>query len=153
MPALKYAFPVSGKLSDRFGRRTLLMIGAGGIALLGYPLMRLMSLGTALGIMSGQMGLAVLQGTFGGALPATMAELAPWRVRCTVLSIGYNVGTALLGGTAPLMAEWLVARTGMILAPSFYLAAAGAVAFVAAFFIPRVAPHPLTREFASVAIR
>jgi len=81
-----------------------------------------------------------------------MAELAPWRVRCTVLSVGYNVGVALLGGTTPLVAAWLVARTGVIMSPAIYLAASGALAFVAALRFPRTVPHPMTREFSSVTL-
>ena len=85
-----------------------------------------------------------------GALPATMAELAPWRVRCTVLSIAYNLGMALLGGTTPLIAAWLLSRTGVAVAPAWYLTAAAALAFVAAILLPKTLPHRLTTEFHTV---
>jgi len=95
----------------------------------------------------------VILGIYGGTLPAALAELAPWRVRCTVLSIGYNVGIALLGGTTPLVATWLVARTGMNLSPALYLAAGGAIALLAALRFPRRAPHRMTQEFSTVSFR
>ena len=76
-----------------------------------------------------------------------MAELAPWRVRCTVVSVSHNLGMALLGGTTPLMAAWLLSRTGKPLAPAVYLSAAGAVSFVAALLLPRTARHRMTKEF------
>ena len=98
----------------------------------------------------GQIVLALLISAISGVLPATMAELAPWRVRCTVLSIAYNLGMALLGGTTPLVAAWLVARTGSAVAPGVYLTAAGALAFVAAILLPKTLPHRLTAEFHSV---
>ena len=82
-----------------------------------------------------------------------MAELTPWRVRCTVLSVGYNVGMALLGGTTPLVATWLLARTGHALAPAVYLAAAAVLAFFAALLLPRAARHGITQEFAAVRLR
>jgi MFS transporter, MHS family, proline/betaine transporter len=137
----------AGALSDRIGRRPVLLGWAGGLTLLAYPLMALMARGTTGGILAGQIGLALLVAAGCGALPATMAELAPWRVRCTVVSVGYNLGTALLGGTTPLIGAWLVARSRAPLAPAVYLAAAGGVSFVAALWLPRTARHRLTHEF------
>jgi MHS family proline/betaine transporter-like MFS transporter len=153
MALLLVISPIAGLASDRWGRRPVLALGAGGLALLAYPLMALMARGTPGAIFAGQAGLALLIGTAGGALPAGMAELTPWRVRCTVLSVGYNVGMAVLGGTTPMVATWLVARSGYSLAPAVYLAAAAALAFVGAIMLPRAARHGITREFAAVRFR
>jgi MHS family proline/betaine transporter-like MFS transporter len=153
MAILLMTSPLSGWASDRFGRRSVLVAGAGGMTLFAYPLMALMARGTVGSIFAGQAGLAVLIATFGGTLPAAMAELAPWRVRCTVLSVGYNVGIALLGGTTPLVATWLVAHTGLPLSPAIYLAVASASALIAALRFPRAVPHRMTQEFSSVALR
>jgi MFS transporter, MHS family, proline/betaine transporter len=153
MSILLVVSPLSGWLSDRYGRRPLLVTGSLGMALLAYPLMLLMKTGTPAAILAGQGGLAMLLGLYGGTLPAAMAELTPWRVRCTVLSVGYNVGLALLGGTTPLVAGWLVARTGFNLAPAVYLSAGAALALLAALRFPRVVPHPMTREFSAVMPR
>ena len=87
-------------------------VGAALLMVLALPLMALMTRGQTAAILVGQVVLALLVRRSGGALPATMAELAPWRVRCTVLSIAYNLGMALLGGTTPLVAAWLVAGPG-----------------------------------------
>jgi MFS transporter, MHS family, proline/betaine transporter len=145
--------PASGIASDRLGRRPVLLASAGALALLAYPLMALMARGEIGGILAGQVGLAVLVAANGGVLPAAMAELAPWRVRCSVLSVAYNIGMALLGGTTPLVAAWLLARSGLALAPAMYLAAAGGLAFVGAFFMPRATRHSLTKEFQAVRFR
>jgi MHS family proline/betaine transporter-like MFS transporter len=106
-----------------------------------------MATGNTGSIIAGQVGLALLVAAGSGALPATMAELAPWRVRCTVVSVAHNLGMALLGGTTPLIGTWLLSRTGAPLAPAVYLAAAGAVSFVAARLLPRTARHRVTHEF------
>jgi MHS family proline/betaine transporter-like MFS transporter len=137
----------AGAVSDRIGRRPVLVAWGAGLALLAYPLMSLMATGKTGSIIAGQVGLALLVAAGSGALPATMAELAPWRVRCTVVSVAHNLGMALLGGTTPLMGAWLVSRTGAPLAPALYLAAAGVVSFLAALFLPRTARHRLTHEF------
>ena len=79
-----------------------------------------------------------------------MAELTPWRVRWTVLSVGYNVGMALLGGTTPMVATWLLVRTGHSLALAVW---AAALAFFAALLLPRAARHGITQEFAAVRLR
>ena len=143
----------AGWASDRLGRRPVLLVTAGALALLAYPLMALMARGEPAGVLAGHLGLAVLVAANGGAIPATMAELAPWRVRCTVLSVAYNAGMALLGGTTPLVAEWLLTRTGVTLAPAMYLAGAAAVACVGAFLLPATPRHRLTKEFGAARLR
>ncbi|HEX2610679.1 MAG TPA: MFS transporter, partial [Gemmatimonadales bacterium] len=131
--------PYAGHTSDRFGRRPVLLLGSAALALLAYPLMALMAQGHPAGIFVGQLSLALIVAGIGGVLPATMAELAPWRVRCTVLSVAYNLGVALLGGSTPLIAAWLLAKTGMTLAPAVYLAGAGVLSTIGALFLPHTA--------------
>ena len=145
--------PLAGMASDRLGRRPALLIVSGLFAALAYPLMALMAHGNPTGIVVGQVGLGLVVAASGGMMPATMAELAPWRVRCTVMSVAYNLGMALLGGTTPLVATWLLAATGHALAPAMYLAGAAALTFVAALLLPRSPAHRLTREFDSARFR
>jgi MFS transporter, MHS family, proline/betaine transporter len=145
--------PAAGVASDRLGRRTVLVVAAGALALLAYPLMALMARGQMAGIIAGEIGLGLLVAVISGAMPATMAELAPWRVRCTVLSVAYNLGMALLGGTTPLVAAWLVARNGVKLAPAWYLAAAAALTFIGSLLLPATARHSLTKEFDATRFR
>jgi MHS family proline/betaine transporter-like MFS transporter len=145
--------PAAGLASDRVGRRPVLLASAGALALLAYPLMALMARGQPAGILAGAVGLAVLVGVNGGVMPATMAELAPWRVRCTVLSVSYNLGLALLGGTTPLIAAWLLSRTGVTMAPAMYLAGAAALTFVGALLLPKTPQHSLTKEFQAARFR
>ena len=137
----------AGALTDRLGRRPVLIAWGAALALLAYPLMSLMATGRTSNIIVGHVSLALLVAAGSGALAATMCELAPWRVRCTVVSVAYNLGMALLGGTTPLVAAWLLSRTEAPLAPAVYLAAAGAVSFVAALFLPSTPRHRLTHEF------
>jgi len=125
----------------------------GVLMVVSYPLMAWMAGGQWIAVFVGQVVLSLLVSAAAGVLASTMAELAPWRVRCTVLSISYNFGVALLGGTTPLVAAWLVSRTGFSLAPAVYLAIAGALSFIGALALPRTMPHRLTTEFQSVRAR
>jgi MHS family proline/betaine transporter-like MFS transporter len=81
-------------------------------------------------IFLGQLGFAVLIAWFGGVIPAAMIELVPNRLRCTVLSVGYNLGFGILGGLTPMVAIYTVKRSHDDLSPAFLLMAAAAISFV-----------------------
>ena len=49
-----------------------------------------------------------------------MSELFPRGVRCTAVGVAYNLTASLLGGTAPLVATYLISRTQYDLTPAFY---------------------------------
>jgi MFS transporter, MHS family, proline/betaine transporter len=153
MAAHLVVLPFAGIASDRWGRRPVIAVASGALMLLAYPLMALMARGYPAAILAGQLGLALFVGVIGAGLPAAMAELAPWRVRCTVLSVGYNIAMAILGGTTPVVAAWLVSRTGFHLAPAVYLALATALTFVAALLLPKTPRHRMTKEFAALRTR
>jgi MHS family proline/betaine transporter-like MFS transporter len=124
---LMLATPLSGILSDRIGRKPMIFIGTAGLAIFAWPLFWLMSHGTVPAIVVGQGGLALLMSCFTGASPAFMVDAFPKYVRCSGLSIGYNLALTIFGGTVPMVAVYLIARTGDILSPAFYLVAAAAI--------------------------
>jgi MHS family proline/betaine transporter-like MFS transporter len=72
-----------------------------------------------------------------GPFFAAVAELFPTRQRYTGLSVGYNIASALFGGTAPLVAALLIEWSGNSLAPGFYLSLCAAVSLVIAITLPR----------------
>jgi len=91
----------------------------------------------------GQIGLTVVVGTFiGGASPA-LVEAAPARVRCTAVALGYNTTLGIVGGMTPLVATWLVQRTGDELAPGFLIMAAAAVSLIAVFSLGETYRKPI----------
>jgi MFS transporter, MHS family, proline/betaine transporter len=122
-----------GASSDRFGRKPLLLVASGGMFIMAWPLFWMLHHSNFGVILLGQIGFAVLSACFWGAIPATMVELVPHRLRCTVLSVGYNTGMAVLGGLTPIVAVYTIKRSQYDLSPAFLLMAAAAVSFVVIF--------------------
>ena len=81
-----------------------------GILLLAVPLFLLMARPDAGSVLLGQCGFALLIAAYSGTVPATLVEMFCTRTRCTALAISYNTAFAILGGTAPMVAVYLVSR-------------------------------------------
>jgi MHS family proline/betaine transporter-like MFS transporter len=120
-----------GWVSDRVGRRPV-MLGATALAIVAsWPLFWLMHSANPAIVLLGQLGFVVAVGTFCGCQPTVMVEAVPARVRCTAIALGYNITLGLVGGLSPLVATWLVDRTGNDYSPGFMIMAAAAVSFLA----------------------
>ena len=78
-------------------------------------------------ILLGQCGFALLIGAYSGTVPATLVEMFCTRTRCTALAISYNTAFAILGGTAPMVAVFLVSHEHGDLGPAYYLMAVAAI--------------------------
>ncbi len=135
--------PLGGALSDRLGRKKVILAGSVGYLVLSYPLFLWMSRGTFTAALSGQLVSAILTALYGGASLAAFVELFPTRTRYTGLALSYNLAVAICGGTTPLVATWLVNVTGSTLAPAFYLMAAALGTTVAALAMPERTGKPL----------
>ena len=115
--------PISGYLSDRFGRK-LLILSAAGFVLLPIPLFLYAAQQHSFAALAAVAVTAgVCLGIYNGAAPGLLCALFPTRVRYTALSVGYNGAVMLFGGFAPFIATALVRQTGSPIAPSFYVVA------------------------------
>jgi MHS family proline/betaine transporter-like MFS transporter len=143
MVILLLLIPAAGALSDRVGRKPLLIVSALGTLVLAWPLFWMMHHPHFAVILSGQMGFAVLIGLFLGVCPATMVEVFPARVRCSALSVGYNLCLGVLGGTTPLVVTYLIACSHDDLSPAFYLMLAAALSLAVILSLRETATIPL----------
>ena len=105
------AIPLMGRLADRVGRKPLYIGGTLAIAAFAFPYFMLLSLKTALAVtVATTLGLAIFWAPITAVLGTLYSEIFSTRVRYTGVTLGYQLGAALAGGTAPLIATWLLKR-------------------------------------------
>ncbi|TXS55352.1 glycine betaine/L-proline transporter ProP [Streptomyces sp. t39] len=153
MAALMAVINQVGRLSDRFGRKPLLMTGMLGFLVLSAPAFLLIGQGSILAITAGMLmlglSLVCLLGTMSAALPA----LFPTQVRYGSLSVGYNLSASLFGGTTPLVITALISWTGSNLMPAYYSMAAALVGVIAVACMKETAQQPLQGSPPSVSTK
>jgi MHS family proline/betaine transporter-like MFS transporter len=134
--ALGVLLPVFGTLTDRVGRKPMLFAGASWLVLTAYPAFRFAASGTVFGAVVGQLLIVIGATAAASASYVAVLELFPTSVRGTGHAISYNLGNALFGGTAPLVAAVLVTGVGSPIAPAAYIALIGLFGLVVTLFTP-----------------
>jgi MHS family proline/betaine transporter-like MFS transporter len=133
------AAPVAGRVSDRVGRRPVLLAGAVALLLVTMPAFWLIQRGAVGGLVFGYAVMGLVLGVV--ALSAFLAELFPTRLRYSGLSLTFGLASALFGGTAPALATVLAGRAGSLSGAAWYASAVTAVAVVILLMTPAPA-HP-----------
>lgn len=130
--ALMLSIPVMGLLSDRFGRKPLLIACCLCFVVVPYPVFSyLLSGGVSLtSLIIVQIVFAVMISMFSGAGPAAIAEIFPTRNRSTWMTTGYALAVAIFGGFAPFISVWLISTFGSPIAHTYYLVAAAVVSTI-----------------------
>lgn len=123
--------PVIAAISDRFGRKPLLLAAALVLGVLTYPAFALMAAHPSIGVLAFvQTGFGLLTVIYSSPANSVFAELFPTRVRSTAVALAYNLTAALVGGSAQLLVVWLTVATGNPAAPAFYVIGAAMVSAV-----------------------
>jgi MHS family proline/betaine transporter-like MFS transporter len=133
---LTYAIllPIGGRLSDRVGRKPMLVVGSACIALFAIPCFMLVTSGSFGLALLGQMLFVIPLSIYGGGCYTFFVEIFTTRTRFTSAAISYNVAYAAFGGTAPFIGTYLVNTSGISYSPGFYLAVAAVVVFLLLVF-------------------
>lgn len=131
-----------GRLSDRIGRKPVLMVTSLTLVAVGLPAVWLMRDGMV-GQFVGLLLMAVVLVGFAAVLPSTLPAQFPTMVRYGGLGVVFNLSASLFAGTAPTLIETAVTATGNLDWPGYFLVAAGLVGVVAVVFLPESAGRPL----------
>jgi len=124
--------PFFARLSDRVGRKPLMIAGTVALATVTYPAFLMLGSTDFLIVVLGLCLLGLAFAPHSAVMLAVVAELFPTPVRYTGLSLSLNIPVTLLGGTAPLIATFLISWSGNPAAPAFFVIAGAIVSLVAA---------------------
>ena len=142
--ALVLILPLAA-LSDRVGRKPLLIAGSVAFAILGYPLFLLLNSGSLAAAITAHCALAAIESVYVAVAVSAGVELFATNVRYSGFSIGYNICVAAFGGTTPYIVTWLTAETANNLAPAFYVMMAAVVSLVTILTLRETARRPLAQ--------
>ncbi|WP_424216867.1 glycine betaine/L-proline transporter ProP (plasmid) [Streptomyces sp. BI20] len=140
-----------GRLSDRIGRRPVLMAGSVGFVVLSVPSFLLIKTGSTVWVFAGLLILGLVLLCYLGAMSSALPALFPTAVRYSALSIAFNISVSLFGGTTPLVVQALIDSSGDDLMPAYYTMLAGLIGVVAVLLMKETARRPLAGSPPSVA--
>jgi len=124
--------PVMGALSDKVGRKPLLIFFTLLTIVSAYPAMRWLVHDASFShMLMVELWLSFLYGSYNGAMVVALTEVMPVEVRTVGFSLAYSLATALFGGFTPAIATWLIAQTGDKAAPALWMTGAAVCSLVA----------------------
>ena len=135
--------PFFGWLSDRVGRRPILLLGSISILLTTGPIFYAFEYATITSIVIAQIVSGITIAMMFGVNPASQSELLPEKVRLTAFSVAYGVVLAAFGGTTPVVVESLIAETHWAYSPLPYLLFLCLVSVFTVLTIKESRPEPV----------
>lgn len=130
--------PIGGAISDRVGRRPVLLTIAMLALVTAYPALAWLVVEPTFNkMLMVELWFSMCFGVYNGAMVAALSEEVPAHVRTTCFSLAFALAAALFGTFTPLVSTWLIDQTGNRAAPGFWLMAAAASGLVATVLIYR----------------
>ena len=131
--------PVMGALSDRVGRRPLLLAFAALMLASAYPALAWLAAAPTVGkMLAVELWLAFLYASYNGPMVVALTDIVPAEVRTAGFSLAYSLATALFGGMTPAVSELLIKLTADKASPGLWLTAAAGLSLAAALAMNRV---------------
>lgn len=130
--------PVGGALSDRIGRKPVLLAIAGLSLVTAYPALHWLVAAPSFGkLLAVEMMFSFYFGVYSGTMLGALVEIVPAHVRTTCFSLAFALAAALFGTFTPLASTWLIERTGDKASPGFWLMLAALLGIIAASTVYR----------------
>ena len=122
---------ISGKMSDRFGRKKMLVTACVLFVLLTVPAFLILNTAQFGLVLIAELALCFILTLNDGTLSSYLTDTFPTEMRYTGFALSFNLANAIFGGTAPMISTWLIAVTGSTMSPAWYMVAVALVALVA----------------------
>src|SRR5207244_9336663 len=124
--------PIMGAVSDKVGRRPLLLLFSSIALLTPYPILTwLVSAPSFERLLAVALWLSMIFGSYNGAMVVFLTEIMPRDVRVSGFSFSYSLATGIFGGFTPAVSTWLIHETGNAAMPGAWMAFAGAMSLTA----------------------
>ena len=137
-------FPVSAYYSDRMGRKPSLIVGCAGMIIIGFLLFNTFAQNNLTHKIIVQLAGGLFMVLFAGAFAPFMAESFPTKTRMSGISLGNVIGFSVFGGSAPLVASYLISTTNHINAPGIYLAICSVISLIAVLTVKETYKNKLS---------
>ncbi|WP_416310919.1 MFS transporter [Pseudomonas sp. W03] len=130
--------PVMGALSDRIGRKPLLLAASVLALVTAYPMLSWLVANPSFSrLLEVELWLSFLYGSYNGAMVVALTEVMPADVRTTGFSLAYSLATATFGGFTPAICTWLIHTLDNQAAPGLWLSGAATLGLLATLVLFR----------------
>lgn len=124
-----------GRLADKIGEKKVFLFGLGGLILFSIAAFSLLQTKSLLLIVLGILILGFFLSTYEATMPGSLPTMFFTDIRYRTLAVTFNVSVSLFGGTTPLIATWLVTKTGNPITPAYYLTIVSIIGFIVIAFM------------------
>jgi MHS family proline/betaine transporter-like MFS transporter len=143
LAAIIISIPLAARLSDRIGRRPILIGSAAAMGLLAWPAFKLIETGSLGLACLAAAGLAVCFSGHAAIIHCVLVELFPTNVRYSAYGVGFSITTVIFGGSAPLVMTWLIGLTGDPTIPAYAVILTAVITLLASLSLKETAGSAL----------